>query len=135
MSASEAEISRIKTYLQMGFLASFFLLFLKTAVFVRGIFHNISLEGTIGSLFELVILGLLVFGIWKKSRICSVLVLVYFLLDRVYVKSLITSHNGLISDTSNFELMVFLIFFLPLIQGIRGTFSYHKLLLKNEKIN
>lgn len=58
------------------------------------------------------------FGIYKKSRICAVLMLVYFILSKMSMWAERGVGPGL---------PVALIFGYCFIQGIRGTFAYYKI--------
>jgi hypothetical protein len=57
------------------------------------------------------------FGIYKKSRIAAVLMLVYFAFNQAWIIITIKKNPGLIS-------WIFLILFL---RGVQGTFTYRKL--------
>lgn len=60
----------------------------------------------------------LVFGIYKKSRTCAVLLLAYFVVSKIIVMIEAGRPSGLIFS---------LIFGYYFWQGIAGTFAYHKL--------
>jgi hypothetical protein len=64
-----------------------------------------------------VILGL-TFGIYKKSRVCAVLMLGYFAFAKYVLIS--EGHAG------GSSLFMSLIFFYFYVQGVIGTFAYHK---------
>lgn len=59
------------------------------------------------------------YGIYKKSRICAVLMFEYFLLSKIFSAS-VSPH---INPASLMIGMIFLYFFF---RGITGTFDYHK---------
>ena len=63
------------------------------------------------------ILGL-TFGIYKKSRICAVLMLAYFVWAKV-----VLIQQGHAKGVGLFMAVVFFYFYL---QGVIGTFAYHK---------
>jgi hypothetical protein len=62
------------------------------------------------------ILGL-TFGIYRKSRVCAVLMLVYFVVSKV----LLILETGQASG-----IVLALVFFYYYAQGVAGTFAYHK---------
>jgi hypothetical protein len=64
----------------------------------------------------------LTFGIYKKSRSCAVLMLIYFVGSKIII----------IADTGKFSgAIVSIIFIHYYLQGVIGTFAYHKLLKQN----
>ena len=69
-------------------------------------------------LIDVVLIFGLAFGIYKKNRICAVVMLVYFVLSKI----LLISESGQTSGL--FVSIIFLYFFW---QGVSGTFAYHKL--------
>jgi hypothetical protein len=70
--------------------------------------------------WHLVDVGLLLglsFGIYKKSRVCATLLLVYFVVSKVLM----------VSETGKFDGVVMaLILFYYHVQGVLGTFAYHR---------
>lgn len=64
-----------------------------------------------------IILGL-TFGIYKKSRICAVLMLVYFVIAKIDLM--------LQPDVGTRGIFLSLVFFYFYLQGVIGTFAYHK---------
>ena len=69
-------------------------------------------------LFDVALILGLAFGIYKKSRTCAVLMLIYFIASKV----LIMAETG--KPTGIPMALVFAYFFW---QGVSGTFAYHKL--------
>ncbi|MYN02925.1 hypothetical protein GTP41_12520 [Pseudoduganella sp. DS3] len=67
---------------------------------------------------DVVLIFGLAFGIYKKSRACAVLMLVYFVVSKI----LIAIETGSVSGT-----VLAIIFIYYYAQGIAGTFAYHKL--------
>lgn len=65
----------------------------------------------------LLIFGL-TFGIYKKSRSCAVVMLVYFVCSKIYVYMATGKALGL------FFTAIFLYYYF---RGVQGTFAYHKL--------
>ncbi len=61
----------------------------------------------------------LTFGIYKKSRTCAVLMLVYFIISKIMIMAETGKPSGII---------VALIFIYYYFQGMIGTFQYHKLM-------
>jgi serine/threonine-protein kinase len=76
------------------------------------------------NLIDAALIFSLAFGIYKKSRRCAVLMLVYFVGSKIIV----------IADTGRFSgaflSIVFIYFYL---QGVIGTFTYHKLLKQRDE--
>jgi hypothetical protein len=70
------------------------------------------------SLLDVAVIWLLAFGVFKKNRACSILLLGYYLSGQIMLR-LDTGQAGGIPLA-----IVFTVFF---IQGIRGTFAYHRL--------
>jgi len=60
----------------------------------------------------------LAFGIYKRSRVCAVTMLVYFVASKILIMVQTEKPTGLVLG------LIFGYFFW---QGIRGTFAYHKL--------
>ncbi|XLZ70596.1 hypothetical protein ABT364_01135 [Massilia sp. SR12] len=67
---------------------------------------------------DVVLIFGLAFGIYKKSRACAVLMLVYFIISKI----IIAIETGSVSGT-----VLAVIFIYYYAQGIAGTFAYHKL--------
>ena len=59
------------------------------------------------------------YGIYKKSRLCAVLMFEYFLLSKLFIMSIS-------SQISLGAIIIGSIFLYFLFQGVRGTFHYHK---------
>lgn len=72
--------------------------------------------GNFADVFLVLALG---FGVKKKSRVCALVLFVYFVADKIL--SIVESPK---LSTSN-PLMA-IIFFMFYLNGIRGTFAYHK---------
>ena len=62
------------------------------------------------------ILGL-TYGIYRKSRACALLMLVYFLISKALLFAQDSKGNGIVMS---------LIFGFYYVQGVRGTFAYHR---------
>ena len=73
--------------------------------------------------FDVAFVFALAFGIYKKSRTCAIVMLLYFAVSKV----LIISENGLKGG-----IVLSLVFFYYYCYGIAGTFAYHR--LKNKPI-
>lgn len=71
-----------------------------------------------GSIFDAILVAGLGFGIMKKSRVCAVIIFVYFLASKIYIWSLAGNVNGW------WMALLFLYYFGA---GIQGTFTYHRL--------
>ncbi|WP_291569000.1 MULTISPECIES: hypothetical protein [unclassified Clostridium] len=81
-------------------------------------FLGLSLYG----LIDVVLLLGLGFGVYKKSRVCAVILFIYFTLGKLYMLSSGMSNIG--------GLIISIAFGTCYFQGIRGTIHYHK----NKKI-
>ena len=72
------------------------------------------------SAWEFIVVALavgLTFGIYRKSRVCAVAMLVYFIIAKII----------LISETGNVSgIVIALVFLYFFVQGVQGTFAYHK---------
>jgi hypothetical protein len=74
------------------------------------------------SLLDVAMILGLAFGIYKKSRVCAVLMLVYFVASKVFI----------VSQTGSFSsIPVGLIFTYLYLQAVLGTFTYHKIVEAN----
>ncbi|MEJ2354306.1 MAG: hypothetical protein P8Y62_00125 [candidate division WOR-3 bacterium] len=92
-------------------------------IFSKYIQDTVPINANLGLVLDALIVFGLAFGIYKKSRICAVIMFVYFLNSQF--RFTINSRT-----ISNIPLaLVFLFYFY---QGIRGTFSYHKLTADEE---
>jgi len=70
------------------------------------------------NLADVALIAGLTVGIWRKSRICALIMLVYFIASKVMLISKTGNSAGLIMGA------VFAYFYF---QGVRGTFAWHKL--------
>jgi serine/threonine-protein kinase len=73
------------------------------------------------SAWELIDVGLILgfaFGIYKKSRACAVLMLIYFIISKIIIMAETGKPSGIVLA------IVFGYYFW---QGVSGTFAYHKL--------
>ena len=73
------------------------------------------------SLIDVAVVVGLAFGIYKKSRVCAVLMLINFL----FAKFMLFQESGRTSD-----IPLILVFVYYYYKGVLGTFSYHKLVGK-----
>lgn len=76
-----------------------------------------ALGFTAWSLLDVALIFGLAFGIYKKSRTCAVLMLAYFVLSKIILMMEAGKPSGL---------LVALIFGYFYVQGILGTFAFHK---------
>lgn len=81
-------------------------------------FLGLSLD----ALVDVVLLLGLAFGVYKKSRVCAVILFIYFVLGKIYMLSSGAINRGAIMMSIAFGIWFF--------QGIIGTIHYHK----NKKI-
>ncbi len=70
----------------------------------------------IHNLIDIAIMGCFVFGTYKKSRVCAILLLSYHLLNTVFLVLFV-------GDAGNIPMV--LLFTLMYILGVVGTFQYH----------
>jgi len=84
--------------------------------------NNNFLGSSLYDLIDVVFLLGIAFGVYKKSRVCAVILFIYFALSKIYMLSSGMSNIG--------GLMVSIAFGTCFFQGIRGTIHYHK----NKKI-
>lgn len=76
-----------------------------------------ALGFTAWSLLDVALIFGLTFGIYKQSRVCAVLMLAYFVLSKIILMMEAGKPSGL---------LVALIFGYFYVQGILGTFAFHK---------
>jgi len=67
--------------------------------------------------FDVALLLGLTYGIYRKSRVCAVLMVVYFLVSKILLFMEFGKSPGIVMS------VVFLYFYA---QGVAGTFAYHK---------
>ena len=70
------------------------------------------------SLVDALIIFCMAYGIYRRSRLCAVLMFEYFLLSKLFIIS-VSTHINLGT------LIVGAIFLYFLFQGVRGTFAFH----------
>ena len=68
---------------------------------------------------DVVLIFGLAFGIYKKSRVCAIIMLIYFILSKIIMWTVSPSPIGL---------PVTVLFLYCFVQGVIGTFQYHRLL-------
>ena len=79
---------------------------------------GVSLMGyTAWELLDVVLILGLTFGIYKRSRVCAIVMLVYFVISKIILISEGVKTNGLVTGV---------IFFYYYWQGVSGTFAYHR---------
>ena len=77
-------------------------------------------------IFDIVLVFSMAFGIYKKSRICALIMLLHYLLSK-----LVMINYGInFFDLSGIISLVFIYFY---VQAVRGTITYHKLIKNDEK--
>jgi serine/threonine-protein kinase len=69
-------------------------------------------------LSDVAFIGGMAYGIYRRSRICAVLMLLYFIASKIIISVTLGRPSGLAMG------LVFVYFFW---QGVVGTFEYHKL--------
>lgn len=82
------------------------------------------------SIFIDVIIGLiLAFGIYKRSRVCAVIMLIYFIEGKIIYYNEMT-YYGINLDIQTIVVALVFIYFYA--QAVRGTFAFHK--TNNQKL-
>jgi hypothetical protein len=87
-------------------------------IFSKYIQDTVPINANFGFVLDALIIFGLAFGIYKKSRICAVIMFVYFF-DSQF--------RFTISSRTVYNIPLALVFLFYFYQGIRGTFYYHKL--------
>ncbi|NER50910.1 MAG: hypothetical protein F6J92_30415 [Symploca sp. SIO1A3] len=84
---------------------------------------NSGFDSLIGleSLIDVVLIFGLAFGIYKKSRIAAVIMFIYYVVSRIYI----WLEFGQLSISS---IPIIIVFIGCFVEGIRGTFAYHRLM-------
>ena len=79
-------------------------------------------------LYDVIIILLLAFGIYKKSRVCAIAMLIYFILGKIFQFQEYASY-GIDTPPSTYLVAVVFIYFY--FQAVRGTIAFHKINKKN----
>ena len=79
-------------------------------------------------LYEVIIILLLAFGIYKKSRVCAIAMLIYFILGKILQFQEYASYGIETAPTTYLVAVVFIYFYF---QAVRGTIAFHKINKKN----
>jgi len=87
-------------------------------------------EGELFYLINALVIGILTFGIYKKSRFCAVLLSLYFIIPAI-IGTQAAIELRIWLYICLFPVMLFIFMSYPLYKGIKGTYAYHKLV--NEK--
>lgn len=69
----------------------------------------------ISSLADVALIWGLTFGVYKKSRVCAIVLFIYFMISKIIM---MIDHPGGVGSMVIFGMIYF--------QGIRGTIYYHK---------
>ena len=75
-------------------------------------------------LYDVIIILLLAFGIYKKSRVCAIAMLIYFILGKIFQFQEYASY-GIDTPPSTYLVAVVFIYFY--FQAVRGTIAFHKI--------
>ena len=90
----------------------------------------VSLIGAFGfdqwNLIDVFIIFGLTFGVYKKSRVCAIILFIYWVGDRIWM--MVAQPEAIAG--SLFMAILFGIWFF---QGIRGTFAYHRIVKAETK--
>ena len=79
-------------------------------------------------LYDVIIILLLAFGIYKKSRVCAIAMLIYFILGKIFQFQEYASY-GIDTPPSTYLVAVVFIYFY--FQAVRGTIAFHKINKEN----
>tara|TARA_B100000886_G_C20376314_1_gene471904 strand:+ start:143 stop:517 length:375 start_codon:yes stop_codon:yes gene_type:complete len=79
-------------------------------------------------LYDVIIILLLAFGIYKKSRVCAIAMFIYFILGKIFQFQEYASY-GIDTPPSTYLVAVVFIYFY--FQAVRGTIAFHKINKKN----
>ena len=88
-----------------------------TLISVLGQTRAFGLDGY--AFIDIAIMLGLSYGVYRKSRVCAVLMLAFFLLNKIIMWMNAGTPNGVVMS---------LVFFWLFGQGVVGTFEYHKLM-------
>lgn len=91
---------------------------LTLAVTLFSMAGTVILDADAWTLIDVALIFGLAYGIWRKSRVCAVLMLAYFLMSKIL----------LVIQTGQFQGgLLALIFFYYYLRGAIATFAYHRL--------
>ena len=79
-------------------------------------------------LYDVIIILLLAFGIYKKSRVCAIAMLTYFIIGKIFQFYEYASYGIETGPTTYLVAVVFIYFYF---QAVRGTIAFHKINKKN----
>ena len=79
-------------------------------------------------LYDVIIILLLAFGIYKKSRVCAIAMFIYFIIGKIFQFQEYASYG---IDTPPSTYMVAIVFIYFYFQAVRGTIAFHKINKKN----
>ncbi|HTJ79754.1 MAG TPA: hypothetical protein VL357_12235 [Rariglobus sp.] len=119
MDISKAK-SAIKRSFICGIISTFITLIATLVVLYRGDFRLSGVPISIYTLVDVILMAGLTTGLFFKSRICAILMVTYFL----WSKYMQFSSGMEIPPVAFVVSLVFLYFY---IEGMRGTFAYHRL--------
>lgn len=79
-------------------------------------------------LYDVIIILLLAFGIYKKSRVCAIAMFIYFILGKIIQFQEYASYG---IDTPPSTYLVAAVFIYFYFQAVRGTIAFHKINKEN----
>jgi len=82
---------------------------------------------TISNLGDVLLVFTLAFGIYMRNRVCAILMLVYFLVAKVFIWMRLALITDLPKGVWVGYLLFTMLFCYFFFEGIRGTFAYHRL--------
>lgn len=97
--------------------------------------YSLYYIGVFYGLVDIILLSVLSFGIYKKSRICVTIMFMWVLIGSVmkFVNGVMMQTEG--QKPPGVPVYMIMAFFISLIiyQGMRGTFAYHKMIREQEQ--
>lgn len=114
-SVPDDVLKHIKNAWVVGTISGVFTL----AVTLFAIFGHSILGYSAWELTDVALIFGLTFGIYKKSRTCAVLMLIYFIAAKIYLITQTGKPSGLVMA------VIFAYYFA---MGVKGTFEYHRIL-------
>lgn len=121
-SAQTNDLHSAEKLISFGFGAAIFSASVTLIFSVASLFGYDLIGLGASGLLDAIIVFSLAYGIYKKSRICAVIVFFYFVLSKIV---LLVEFDGKHTGATIFVAILFGFYFF---QGIRGTFAYHRLI-------
>ena len=104
--------------IKQGWVAALICAGVTLVVTLFAMFGTVILDFSADELFDVALICGLAYGIYRKSRVCAVLMLIYFIASKIYIMVATGKPSGSVMG------VVFAYYFW---QAVTGTFAYHKL--------